>query len=106
MKNQMMNLFASYSFLLFSGLLLLRGLFLLQKTTLSDRRSLGLSGNVKGKCGAGVCDCSKHRLFLFPDTHKRMHEAVPFFSATVPSEYRNIRFPERFYKQTKPKLVI
>jgi len=29
-------------FLLFSGLLLLRGLFLLQKTTLSNRRSLGL----------------------------------------------------------------
>lgn len=40
MKNQMMNLFASYSFYYFSGLLLLRGLFLLQKTTLSDRRAL------------------------------------------------------------------
>ena len=34
--------FFFFFFLLFSGLLLRRGLFLLQKTTLSDRRSKGL----------------------------------------------------------------
>ena len=78
MKNQMMNLFASYSFYYFPGYYYCADCFCCKKQP-SPTEGLQILRKRKRKCGAGVCDCSRHRSFLFPDTLKRMHETVPVF---------------------------
>ena len=64
MKNQMMNLFASYSFYYFPGYYYCADCFCCKKQP-SPTEGLSILRKRKRKCGAGVCDCSRHRLFCF-----------------------------------------
>ena len=103
MKNQMMNLFASYSFIIFRAIITARTVSA-AKTTLSDRRSLDPSKRkeMRSRC----LRLQQTPAFLFPDTHKRMHKAVPVFRLRYQPNTGMSIFQSVFIKQTKPEPVI
>ena len=64
MKNQMMNLFASYSFYYFPGYYTARTVSAAKNNPLRPKVFRAF-GNVKESVEPVFCDCSRHRLFCF-----------------------------------------